>query len=136
MGDLIDANTVSSKALKIISFFISIMLILFIGCDYHNKTIEEKNKSLIISFFEEGINNQNYEIFNKLLSPDFVRHSQSIPPDPEKIEGIENYKNFIENISKRLISGGILVIGDNEEIDQNENFEKIDNEILSVYKKK
>ena len=57
-------------------------------------SIEEKNKALILSLFE-GINNRNIEIFNKLLSTDFVRYSHSIPPDPEKIEGIENYKNFI-----------------------------------------
>ena len=48
----------------------------------------------------------------------------------------EDYKTFIEKISSKITKGGILVIGDKEEILENNDFEKIDNENLQIFMKK
>lgn len=47
----------------------------------------------------------------------------------------DNYKVFLENILNRLISGGILVIGDNEVI-KHPALTKLDTKVFSCYKKK
>jgi predicted ester cyclase len=98
MGKLKNEQNLSSRLLKFSSFFISLMMILFfLGCDYQENSLEEKNKSLIISLIEEGINNQNLKIFDELLSPDYVRYSQAMPPELEEIRGIETYKNLAKD---------------------------------------
>ena len=43
----------------------------------------------------EGINDFNLDLFDELLSPDYVRYSQAAPPGLEKITGIETYKGFL-----------------------------------------
>ena len=48
----------------------------------------------------------------------------------------ENYKSFIENLIAKLSSGGVLVIGDNEELEKYSDIVKLDNEQVSCYKKK
>ena len=98
MSKLNNEKILASKLLKYSSLSISLSLILFFsGCDYQEKALEEKNKSLIISMIEEGINKQNLEIFDELLSPDYVRYCQAMPPGLEEIKGIETYKNFIKD---------------------------------------
>ncbi len=47
----------------------------------------------------------------------------------------DNYKAFLENVLNRLISGGILVIGDNEII-KHPLLTKLDTKVFSCYKKK
>ena len=48
----------------------------------------------------EGINNQNFKLFDEILSPDFIRYSQSTPPGLEEIKGIDTYKGFIKDLFK------------------------------------
>lgn len=76
---------------------LSIVLVFTLGCSQQEKSIEGKNKSLISHMIDEGINNQNLDIFDVLLSPDYVRHSQAMPPGFEEITGIETYKGFIKD---------------------------------------
>ena len=98
MSELNYEKTYSSKFLKYSSLSSLLFLILFnVGCGCQEKSIEEKNKSLIISMIEEGINKQNLKNFDKLLSPYYVRYCQAMPPGKEEIKGIETYKNFIKN---------------------------------------
>jgi predicted ester cyclase len=61
------------------------------------KEQEERNKTIITRMIEEGINGQNFEIFDELLAPDYVRYSQAMPPGLEEITGIETYKRFIRD---------------------------------------
>ncbi len=60
------------------------------------RSIEEKNKALITYMIEEGINKQNLDVFDELLSPDYVRHCQAMPPGLEESTGIDTYKKFIK----------------------------------------
>jgi len=48
----------------------------------------------------------------------------------------DNYRKFIENVLEKLVVGGILVIGDNEEISKHPKFARIMNKNLSCYIKK
>jgi len=47
-----------------------------------------------------------------------------------------NYSDFINEASRRLVHGGVLVIGDHEDISDNENFKKIQDSVVKVYSKK
>lgn len=83
------------------NFQISIALILLallsLGCSHQNQSIEDRNKVLISNMIEEAINNQNFELFDEILSPDYIRYSQSMPPGLEEIKGIDTYKGFIKD---------------------------------------
>ena len=46
---------------------------------------------------QEAINNQNFELFDEILSPDYFSYSQSMPPGLEEIKGIDTYKGFIKD---------------------------------------
>ena len=75
---------------------VSFVFLFTLSCSEPKKTIEEDNKSLITHMIEEGINNHNLEVFDKLLSPDYIRYSQAMSPGLEKLTGIETYKGFIK----------------------------------------
>ena len=76
---------------------LTILTLLSIGCSNQNQSIEDKNKAIISNMIEEAINNQNFELFDEILSPDYIRYSQSMPPGLEEIKGIETYKGFIKD---------------------------------------
>ena len=80
-----------------ISIALIIMALSSLGCSNQSQSIEDKNKALISNMIEEGINNQNFELFDEILSPDYIRYSQSAPPDLEELKGIDTYKGFIKD---------------------------------------
>jgi predicted ester cyclase len=80
-----------------ISFALIIIALFSLGCSDQNQKIEDKNKAIISSMIEEAINNQKIELFDELLSPDYIRHSQSMPPGLEEMKGIDTYKGFIKD---------------------------------------
>lgn len=47
----------------------------------------------------------------------------------------DDYKTFLDNISSKIISGGVLVIGDNEKVSDIKNFTKIQNENITAFVK-
>jgi predicted ester cyclase len=80
-----------------ISFALIIIALFSLGCSDQNQKIEDNNKAIISSMIEEAINNQKIELFDELLSPDYIRHSQSMPPGLEEMKGIDIYKGFIKD---------------------------------------
>ena len=48
----------------------------------------------------------------------------------------DEYKTFLEGVSTKIVSGGVLVIGDNEIISDLPGFDKIDNENIHIFRKK
>jgi len=49
----------------------------------------------------------------------------------------EEYKKFLKDISSKIVSGGVLVVGDNEDLGNNlPDFTKISSEYISAYVKK
>lgn len=48
----------------------------------------------------------------------------------------DEYKTFIEGIKTKIVSGGVLLVGDNENIGEVKDFEKLENPNLHVFIKK
>lgn len=75
-----------------------IILTLFsLGCSNQRQSIEELNKAIVSNMIDEAINNQNFDLIDQILSPDFIRYSQSMPPGLQEIKGIDTYKGFIKD---------------------------------------
>ncbi|HPO49581.1 MAG TPA: CheR family methyltransferase, partial [Spirochaetota bacterium] len=47
-----------------------------------------------------------------------------------------DYRQFVKDAVPKLVSGGVLVIGDNEEINDEKNLQKINDENITIYVKK
>jgi len=80
-----------------ISIPLIILALFSLGCSHQNQSIENKNKAVILNMIQEAINNQNFELFDEILSPDYFSYSQSMPPGLEEIKGIDTYKGFIKD---------------------------------------
>ena len=73
-----------------------ILGLLLAGCvqDETNANLEEKNNALIQRIHAE-VSKGNLEIFDEVLSPDYVRHCQAMPPELQEIRGTEVFKAFV-----------------------------------------
>jgi steroid delta-isomerase-like uncharacterized protein len=69
---------------------------LFTSCGDSSKTVEEKNKSIVRYIMEEGVDKQNIDKWDEVLTPDYKRHSQSMPEGLQEIEGIDTMKSFLK----------------------------------------
>jgi steroid delta-isomerase-like uncharacterized protein len=58
------------------------------------RQMEEQNIALIQRIHEE-VSNGNLEIFDEVLSPDYVRHCQAMPPELQEIHGTGVFKAFV-----------------------------------------
>ena len=74
----------------------SLLLSIVAGCsqDSYVRDLEEQNKALIRRIHAE-VSNGNLEIFDEVLSPDYARHCQSMPPELQEIHGTEVFKEFV-----------------------------------------
>ncbi len=75
---------------------IVLVLLILSGCSRENavKEMEEQNMALMQRIHSE-VSNGNLEIFDEVLSPDYVRHCQAMPPDLQEIHGPEVFKTFV-----------------------------------------
>lgn len=83
------------KLLLTLSTLMIILTLGLISCTCPDQTTQEKNKELARMVLEEGINKQNMDLFGSMLTEDFVRHCQSMPPEMQEIKGIEQMKAFL-----------------------------------------
>ena len=74
---------------------IAILLGLLVGCRPSPAPQTEVNKTAVHRFNEE-LNNQNFDLFDELLTPDFVRHCQATPD--VQVRSPEDYKRFNQEI--------------------------------------
>jgi len=67
-----------------------------IGCGQNSavRELEEQNKSLVQRIHAE-VSKGNLEIFDEVLSPDYVRHCQAMPPELQEMHGTEIFKAFV-----------------------------------------
>ena len=49
---------------------------------------------------------------------------------------VDDYITFLNDVCKKIISGGVLIIGDNEIIENHIELSKINNKYISIYKRK
>ena len=71
-------------------------LITILGCsrDSAVRDLEEQNKALMRRIHSE-VSKGNLAIFDEVLSPDYVRHCQAMPPGLQEIHGAETFKAFV-----------------------------------------
>jgi steroid delta-isomerase-like uncharacterized protein len=63
--------------------------------------MEERNKALVQRIHAE-VSRGNLEIFGEVLSPDYVRHCQAMPPELQEIHGIEVFKAFVADFANAV----------------------------------
>ena len=71
-------------------------IVILISCSKDNTIaqMEEQNKALIQRIHTE-VSKGNIEIFDEVLSPDYVRHCQAMPPEFQELRGTEEFKAFV-----------------------------------------
>ena len=79
-----------------ISLLVLLALSILVGCSQKSavQELEEQNKALIRRIHAE-VSNGNLGIFDEVLSPDYVRHCQAMPPELQEIQGTEVFKKFV-----------------------------------------
>ena len=84
------------KNRTIIILFSMAILISLTGCsqDTAVKEMEEQNIALIKRIHSE-VSNGNLSIFDEVLSPDYVRHCQAMPPGLQEIRDTAVFKSFV-----------------------------------------
>jgi predicted ester cyclase len=82
---------------KFLSVLTGIILIslLNISCDDKTQSHLEKNKEIVRYIMEEGVNNKNFEAFDKILGENYVRHCQAMPPGFQEIKSIDTMRDFL-----------------------------------------
>jgi steroid delta-isomerase-like uncharacterized protein len=76
---------------------VAILLGLFIGCKSSRMSQTETNIN-VVHRFNEALNTFNYDLFDELMKPDFVRHCQA-SGDPQ-IRSREEYKLYYQEFVK------------------------------------
>lgn len=71
-------------------------LLALTGCSQNDPVtlLEEQNKALVQRIHSE-VSNGNLAIFDEVLSPDYVRHCQAMPPELQEIRDTEVFKAFV-----------------------------------------
>jgi steroid delta-isomerase-like uncharacterized protein len=60
--------------------------------------MEERNKALVQRIHAE-VSKGNIGIFDEVLSPNYVRHCQAMPPGSQELRGTDEFKSFIKDFS-------------------------------------
>jgi len=70
----------------------------FAGCSQDDPItlMEEQNKALVQRIHSE-VSNGNLDIFDEVLSTDYVRHCQAMPPELQEIRGKEVFIAFVSD---------------------------------------
>jgi steroid delta-isomerase-like uncharacterized protein len=73
------------------------MLITCIGCSTESPTenIEQQNMAIIRKAHAD-LQREDVESFKAVISPDYVRHCQAMPPDLQEIHGTDDFFRFID----------------------------------------
>jgi len=85
---------------KKFSFFLITIVAFFLvsACsDCGMTTEEEANLDLVYYIYEEGVNKQNPDIWDGVLTDDYDRHCQAMPPGLQEFRGLDTMKVFLED---------------------------------------
>jgi predicted ester cyclase len=85
------------KTIKSGALLVSLMiLLLMVSCSKESsvRQLEEQNKALMRRI-HTAVSNGDLEIFDEVLSPNYVRHCQAMPPGLQEIHGAETFKAFV-----------------------------------------
>lgn len=92
-------KTPTHKQVLLALFLISIVVAL-VGCSQESAAsrVEEGNKALVSRIHAE-VSKGNLGIFDEVLSPDYVRHCQAMPPGFQELHGTDQFKSFLADFS-------------------------------------
>jgi predicted ester cyclase len=85
------------KVEQVVILLIAMLILpILAGCSQESAVsqMEEQNKALIRRIHAE-VSNGNLEIFDEVLSPNYIRHCQSMPLELQEIHGTEVFKEFV-----------------------------------------
>ena len=63
--------------------------------------MEEQNKALVQRIHAEA-SRGNLGIIDEVLSPDYVRHCQAMPPEFQELRGTEEFKGFVADFVRAV----------------------------------
>jgi steroid delta-isomerase-like uncharacterized protein len=63
--------------------------------------LEEQNKALILRIHAE-VSAGNVDIFDEVLSPEYVRHCQAMPPGFQELHGTKEFKAFVSDFLQAI----------------------------------
>jgi steroid delta-isomerase-like uncharacterized protein len=74
-----------------------------VGCSEGSRIaqMEEDNKALVQRIHSE-VSKGNLRIFDEVLSPDYVRHCQAMPPEFQELRGTEEFKAFVADFVRAV----------------------------------
>lgn len=75
---------------------LTFIALLIFACNDQQKSTEEQNKQVVRYITEEGVNKQNPDKWDEVLTADYVRHCEAMPPELQEIRDIETMKGFLK----------------------------------------
>ncbi len=94
---------VTNKRVLAIIILVSAIVGLY-GCSNHDQEIadmEAQHKALVQRVHQE-VSAGNIGIFDEVLSPDYVRHCQAMPPGAQELHGTTEFKAFISDFLRAV----------------------------------
>lgn len=78
--------------------FCSFTLIISLGCS-NDKELAKMEKANIetVRYVHSEIAKGNLDVFDEILTPNYVRHCQAMPPEFQEIHGIDKFKAFVKD---------------------------------------
>ena len=76
-----------------------------------NRSIEEKNKTLVLDAFETLFNKRDYAVAERYWSPEYIQHSAHIPPGREGLFGlVKNAPGTLRYENQLILANGDFVM--------------------------
>jgi len=93
MGMLVHCRLICGATLALAVIFLT-------GCaqDSAVREMEQQNKALVQRIHSE-VSKGNLGIFDEVLSPDYVRHCQAMPPEFQELHGTNQFKAFLADFA-------------------------------------
>ena len=76
-----------------------------------NRSIEEKNKTLVLDAFETLFNKRDYAVAERYWSPEYIQHSAHIQPGREGLFGlVKNVPGTLRYENQLILANGDFVM--------------------------
>lgn len=78
--------------------FCSFTLLISLGCSNDRELAKmEKDNIETVRYVHSEVARGNLDVFDEVLSPNYVRHCQAMPPEFQEIHGIDKFKAFVKD---------------------------------------
>ena len=78
-------------------------------------TIEEKNKEIVLSFYEKALNQKDFAAAEKYFGSRYIQHNPAVPNGPDGLKGLltllkEKFPNAHSEIKHIYADGDIVIL--------------------------